>query len=220
MWSISVLGLHTIQKCHTKIQSREYCNIWKKIRKNREFTFDTHGEEILLIKCYVDTDFVGLYNIENNVDSVSSKSRTGFIIFIDKCLVIWQRKLQRETVLFTTESEIMIMSIVMRELLWLKQLTINIVSILRIELKHNIVITNKIFENNNGAIVLIIKSGSTSRTKYIYTKYWFFKEYIGAYKSIVLRKIETENQIIGIFIKRVEKALYILLRNRLIDWKD
>ena len=97
---------------------------------------------------------------------------------------------------------------------------VDIVSILGIELKYNIEIKNKIFENNNGAIVLAMKSGSTSRTKYIHTKHWFFKEYIGADKSIVLRKIETENQIINIFTKRVKKVLYLRLRNRLIDWEN
>ena len=93
-------------------------------------------------------------------------------------------------------------------------------SILGIELKRYIDIKSKIFENNNGAIVLITKPGNSCRTKYIHTKHWFFKEHISADKSIILRKIETENLIVDIFTKRVKETLYVPLRNRLIEWED
>ena len=92
-----------------------------------------------------------------------------------------------------------------REFLWFQRLVKNIVSILNIEIQESIQIKSKIFENNNGALVLMVKTGDMSRIKHIHTKYWFFKEYIGKNKNIVLRKIDTLDQIINIFTKRVEK---------------
>ena len=94
-----------------------YLKKTQKNGKNRELMFDTQREEILSVECYVNTDFTGLWNMENNADPVNSKSRTGFVIFINNCPVIWQSKLQRETALSTIESEIIVMSIAIRELL-------------------------------------------------------------------------------------------------------
>ena len=85
---------------------------------------------------------------------------------------------------------------------------VNIASILEIELKRNIEIKNKVFDNNNETIVLVTKPGNLSRTKYIHTKHWFFKEYIGVDKSIILRKIETENQIINIYQESQKYCMY------------
>ena len=86
-----------------------------------------------------------------------------------------------------------------------------------IEIQENIQIKSKIFENNNGVLVLIVKTGNTNRIKHIHTKYWFFKEHIGKDKSIVLRRIDTLDQIADIFTKRVEKKLIIFLRDKLIE---
>ena len=82
-------------------------------------TFELGGNEIPKIECYVDADFAGLWNVENNKDPVSSKSITGFVIFVGRCPVIWQSKLQGETSLSTTEAEIVALSMSMREMLWL-----------------------------------------------------------------------------------------------------
>ena len=40
---------------------------------------DLRGNEIPKIECYVDAYFAGVWNMENNEDPVSSKSRTGFV---------------------------------------------------------------------------------------------------------------------------------------------
>ena len=83
--------------------------------KDRCITFEIGGNEIPKIECYVDADFAGLWNVENNEDPVSSKSRTGFVIFVGNCPVIWQSKLQGETALSTTEAEILALSMSIRE---------------------------------------------------------------------------------------------------------
>jgi hypothetical protein len=39
----------------------------------------------LRIDCYVDADFAGFYSYENSQDSISAKSRTGYVLFLANC---------------------------------------------------------------------------------------------------------------------------------------
>ena len=112
--------------------------------------------------------------------------------------------------LFTTETKIVTINQNMREFLWFRRLVKNIVSTLDIEIQKNIQIKNKVFENNNNTLILTVKTGDTSRTKHIYTKYWFFKKHISEDKSIGLRKIDTLDQIVNIFIKGVKRNYLFL----------
>ena len=53
---------------------------------------------------YVDADFAGLWNVENDQDPVCVKSRTGYVITYGSCPVVWVSKLQTEIALSTLES--------------------------------------------------------------------------------------------------------------------
>ena len=53
----------------------------------------------LRIDDYPDADFAGLYGHEKASDPVSVKSRTGFVINVANCPVLWMSKLQTETCL-------------------------------------------------------------------------------------------------------------------------
>ena len=63
---------------------------------------------------------VWFQNIEHNDVPMSSKSGTGFVIFVGNFPVLWQSKLQVETAMSTTELEVVALSQSMRELLWLR----------------------------------------------------------------------------------------------------
>ena len=90
----------------------------------------------------------------------------------------------------------------------------DIASTLDSKLKDEVEIKSMVVEGNNGAIALAHKSGTTSRTKHIHTKHWFFKEHIGEGSGIKLVKTDTEQQLADIFTKGVEEKLFVLLRNR------
>jgi hypothetical protein len=45
--------------------------------------------EKLKVDCYVDADFGGLFGFEDPMDPVCAKSRTGFVIMLAKCPLIW-----------------------------------------------------------------------------------------------------------------------------------
>ena len=64
----------------------------------------------LKIDCYLDADFAGLYVHDNIHDLVCIQSRTGFVITVAYCLVLWQSKLQMNITLSTMEAEYMVLS--------------------------------------------------------------------------------------------------------------
>ena len=76
------------------------------------------------VNCWVDADFCGLYyGTEDVHDSTSVKSRTGYIITIAKCPVIWISMLQTEIALSTVESEFTALSQSMWSLIPLRRIT-------------------------------------------------------------------------------------------------
>ncbi len=66
--------------------------------------------------CYPDADFAGMCGYENSSDPSCVKSRTGFVITVANCPVLWQSKLQTETALSTMEAEIIALAHCCREL--------------------------------------------------------------------------------------------------------
>jgi hypothetical protein len=59
----------------------------------------------LAIDCYVDADFAGLWGYEEKQDSSGVKSRTGCVLFIADCPVLWVSRLQTDIATSTTEVE-------------------------------------------------------------------------------------------------------------------
>jgi hypothetical protein len=71
-------------------------------------------------ECWVDADFLGQYvkgAKDMHLDSMTAKSRTGFIITYAGCPITWGSKLQRKAALSTTESEYISISDAFRSLL-------------------------------------------------------------------------------------------------------
>ena len=72
--------------------------------------------------CYVDADFAGLWSFEGDQDPVCVKSRTGYVLMLGGCPLIFKSKLQTEIALSTLEAEYIALSQSMRELLPLRNL--------------------------------------------------------------------------------------------------
>ena len=72
--------------------------------------------DVLQINDYPDADFAGMYGYEDNADPASVKSRTGFVITVANCPVLWVSKLQTKTALSTMEVEIVALAHSYREL--------------------------------------------------------------------------------------------------------
>ena len=76
----------------------------------------------LTIDCYVDADFAGLYGVDDSQEKVSVKSRTGYVLLLADCPLLWVSKLQTEIALSTMEAEYIALSQSVKDLIPLRRL--------------------------------------------------------------------------------------------------
>ena len=74
----------------------------------------------LVVDCYDDADFSGLWVHENTQDPICARSRTGFVITCANFPLLWVSKLQAEIALSTLHCEYVALTHSVRALLPLK----------------------------------------------------------------------------------------------------
>ena len=175
--------------------------------------------EDLNINCFADADFAGLWGIENSQDPISVKSRSGWVIMVGGCPVIWASKMQTETALSTMQAEYIALSSAMRDLLPFKDLMIEITSNIGLSVEDVSQIRTTVWEDNNGALILAnLEPGrTTSRSKHFAIKYHWFREKLIP-NNIKVEKVDTKEQIADILTKGLTKDLYEALRKMLVGW--
>jgi hypothetical protein len=78
------------------------------------------------IDCYADADFAGLWGYEDKQDPSCVKSRTGYVIFIADCPVLWVSRLQTYITTSTMEAEYSALPTAMIDVLPIKMLATDI----------------------------------------------------------------------------------------------
>jgi hypothetical protein len=96
--------------CPKQVHEKALKRIGRYLKGTRERGMIIRPTANLSLDLYVDADFAGLWNAENPDESISVKSRTGFIIMIGGTPVIWTSKLQTEIALSTCEAEYIALS--------------------------------------------------------------------------------------------------------------
>ena len=174
------------------------------------------------IDCYVDADFCGLWGSEDPNDPVVSKSRTGFIITLAGCPLLWSSKLQTETSVSTMMAEYVALSSAMREMLPLKNLVKAVAKTVtgRDDVQMNCV--SDVWEDNNGALQVATTPKITPQSKFFAVKLHFFKEHVktalNPMGEVNIQKIETTNQMADVMTKGLVEAKFIPLRDKLMGW--
>jgi hypothetical protein len=87
-------------------------------RKDEGIYLDPNDDKSF--ECWVDANFLGQYvkgAKDMELDAVTAKSKTGFIITYAGCPITWSSKIQRDAALSSTESEYIAMSEAFRVLL-------------------------------------------------------------------------------------------------------
>jgi hypothetical protein len=170
------------------------------------------------LNCYVDADFAGLFGHEDDQDPVSVKSRTGFVLTLFGCPVIFQSKLQKEVTLSSTAAEYVAFSMAMRELLPMRRLLKEIGTKLKLDVLKTSLVRSTVFEDNQGCLSLVNVPKMSTRNKYLSLKYHFFREQIGESKGIVAKYIKTDIQKADIFTKGLPTAQFQKIRKLLMGW--
>jgi hypothetical protein len=171
----------------------------------------------LAIDCYVDADFAGLWSYEHDQNPLCVKSRTGYLITIGGCPLTWCSKLQTEIALSTMEAEYIALSQSMRELIPLRSLVREMSLALNFTKIFEIRTFSKVFEDNNGALILASLPRMTPRSKHIAVKYHFFRSHV-ATGNIKIYKINTEEQKADIFTKGLVRTIFEQVRKLLMGW--
>ncbi|MHA7927784.1 MAG: Ty1/Copia family ribonuclease HI, partial [Marinobacter sp.] len=167
--------------------------------------------------CYVDADFAGLYKREPDRDPTSVKSRSGFIISLGGCPLVWRSKLLTEIALSTLESEYAALSQAMRALIPIRRLILDAAR--RLKLPDTLVstISAKVFEDNNGALQLATTQRITDRTKHFLLKYHFFWHHVRQ-GVINIAKIESALNVADYLTKGLDRTTFERLRKIIQGW--
>ncbi len=72
--------------------------------------------ESLKIDCYPDADFSGLWNQDSKQDLYCVRSRTGYVICLADCPVLWKSTLQTKIALLTMKAKYVSLSTLCRDL--------------------------------------------------------------------------------------------------------
>ena len=170
------------------------------------------------IDCYVDADFAGLWDPETQADPHCVRSRSGWVILIGGCPVIWKSKLISEICLSTMESEYISLSKSCRDLLPLQRLVKELGDALHIASPGKTTIKCTIWEDNQAALKLATLElpYMTNRSKHIAIKYHWFRSHVG--KEWEVRPIDTKQQIADMFTKGLPRDTFQYLRKLLMGW--
>ena len=172
--------------------------------------------------CYVDADFCGLWGSEDPDDPIVAKSRTGYIITLAGCPLIWKSTLQQETSVSTMMAEYVALSASMRELLPLKRLVTTIAKIVTGDDNVKINTLSDVFEDNMGALTVARTPRITPQSKFFAVKLHFFKEHVKTDDNpdgeIDIQKIDTNDQLADIMTKGLVEYKFKPLRDRLMGW--
>ena len=143
-----------------------------------------------IIKVYVDSDW------DTDVDS--RRSISGWIFFINGCVLTWGSRGQRAVTLNSTTSEYVVLTEVCKDLFYVNMVD----SVLRFK----IILPIRVYCDNMGALFLS-KNYDGKRTKYLDIHYQFVREYVrdGIFTVVF---VPTGDNKADPFTKNVSKAIF------------
>lgn len=168
---------------------------------------------------YVDSDFMGLYGKELRTDPTNVKSRTGYVICLNGCPVIWSSKLQESIAMSTMMAEYYALSTAMREVLPLRSLVEAVADACGINNECVSTFKTTVWEDNMGALSLanLDPGQHTPRSKFYDVKVHWFRSHLKP-NQIEVKKIDTSVQLADLFTKPLSREVFERLRGLLLGW--
>ena len=176
------------------------------------------------LRTYCDADFAGLFGKESPRNIDGAKSRGGFVVFFGGVPLVWKSQLLSCICLSTLESEYQQLSKTMTVLIGIQHLMYELLTVLKEERlgKMTTMIACTVFEDNNGALILAKNQRVTNRTKYFHVKWHHFWSHVsnddGKDGGIVVRKIDTKDQLADFLTKPLSKDLFEQNRKGVMGW--
>jgi hypothetical protein len=184
----------------------------------------THDKGIIMrpngqlnLDCYVDADFGGLYKREPDLEPAAVRSRTGYLVNLGNCPILWRSQLQTEISLSTLEAEYCALSQSLRTVLPLFRMIVEITVCLSLPHELKATVSARVFEDNNGALMLATKQRVTARTKYFLVKWHHFWHHVQT-GEITILKIDTTEQRADYLTKGLPRETFEKIRLLVQGW--
>lgn len=172
---------------------------------------------LLDLDLFVDADFCGLYKVEPDTDPNSARSRTGYIIKLSDCPLIWKSVLQTSITCSTLEAEYNALSTALKALLPLKQMLIEATGHLKLTTAIRSTIRARAFEDNQGCYYLATNQRITNRTRWYLNKWHWFWQYVNN-GFVTIHEIDTSKQDGDYATKALPAELFEANRFRVQKW--
>jgi predicted RNA binding protein YcfA (HicA-like mRNA interferase family) len=171
----------------------------------------------LNLENYCGCDFSGIFFVEPGESPVSVKSRTGFIIFLAGCPLVWKSQLQSTIALSTFHSEYNGLSHSMRIMIPLRGLLLKTVAALELPAALVSTIHCRAFEDNNSALLLANTQHLISCNKYLAVKLHHFWSHVKP-GVIEVVKVDTAQQVADLLTKGLSREVFERLRLMIMGW--
>jgi hypothetical protein len=162
--------------------------------------------------------FAGLHGREPDYAPESAKSRTGYIVFMGNCPIIWKLQLQSEITLSMLEAEYSALSSSLRTVLPLRSLLAEVVKGINLPPDIPTSMSCRVFEDNNGALLLATQQKITNRTKYFRVKWHHFWQHVCDRTTVDIQKICTTEQRANYLTKGLSRESFERIRKLVQGW--
>lgn len=182
------------------------------------------------IDCHVDADFAGLFGVEDGQESVSVKSRTGYVIFFCGVPLLWVSKLQTQIALSTCEAEYIALSQSMRDLIPIRETLKEIMTVVfEVELTPTCstysksfqdvqaIPTSNVYEDNAACLKLAMMPKLSPRTKHIGIPWHWFRTKIIALECTVV-PVDSASQLADQYTKGLPQESFERGRKAVMGW--
>ena len=216
--SFSVHQCARFSDSHKKSHAEAVKCIGRYLLAMRDKGLIIHPKKDWNFDCWVDADFAGNWRqADAPLDPMTSKSRSGWIVWFAGAPITWASKMQTITALSTTEAEYIVLSASLREVIPLMGLLAEAKAHgLRID-KLPPKVHCTVFENNSGASELARLPKLRPMTKHINQEYHHFREHVER-KEILIEATLMERQIADILNKPLAEPAFMRHRKSIMGW--
>jgi hypothetical protein len=155
----------------------------------------------IVLKAYVDSDFAGCID--------TSRSTSGFVIFINNCVINFKSVVQKSTAMSSTEAEYVAAAQCASYISWFRAFLD--------ELDHKQITPTRLFEDNEGVEALAKNPVKRSKARHIRRAYHFLREMVTEFKTLSIHPVRSNKNIADIFTKPVQKNILSTLLPFLFD---
>ena len=165
--------------------------IWRYLKRTRNYALTYQTGKSFTLEGYADADWGG--------DMLGRRSTTGYLFLLGGSAISWGSALQRTVALSSCESEYMALKEAIKEHMFLRSIFEQIPVLAK-------ALSPDIYTDSQSAIALAKNPVHHKRTKYIEIQYHFVRA-VNESGDIILRYIDTENQLTDALTKKVFNSI-------------